>query len=212
MSLVTEFCSLELKPGVKVEDNPSLKETFRTISNVEGVKQVYWSRFIEDENKLGLAIDWESLEANKAYRATANYSNDVAPLKEVSSKLHHNHVVLKPSTDPLKSPIVEWMTAFFPSTTSAAEKDKYVANAEKFIAECKPAAKGFLGFAYGWVIEEVSHPKVDGKALAMVAVIGWESVEAHMSLRETDVFKENVALLRDGPLAITTNDFKFHVK
>jgi hypothetical protein len=62
------------------------------------------------------------------------------------------------------------------------------------------AEAGYLGIAYGITHEEVEYKGVKGKAA--VIAIGWKSVEAHMSFRETQTFKENIGLLRGEAKAI----------
>ena len=66
---------------------------------------------------------------------------------------------------------------------------------QKFIGICeKEADQQVLGWAYGVTHEEIEREGVKGKGA--VLLIGWESREDHMNFRETDVFKQNIQLLR----------------
>ena len=57
------------------------------------------------------------------------------------------------------------------------------------------------------MIEDVEYEGKKGKAY--VGVLGWESVEAHMSFRETQAFKDIIHLLRDDPLGLEVHHTKF---
>lgn len=66
----------------------------------------------------------------------------------------------------------------------------------------KENAEGFRAASCGWVVEDVEHESLgDGKkGRVFKVVLGWDSVEHHMRFRETEVFKENAGLLREGPV------------
>jgi hypothetical protein len=58
--------------------------------------------------------------------------------------------------------------------------------------------KGYLGHAFGLVVEEIEKEEGSGKGKAVVLCIGWESRDAHMAFRETETFAKNIHLLREG--------------
>jgi hypothetical protein len=74
----------------------------------------------------------------------------------------------------------------------------FLSNVEKFMAAAAPHMEGYLGHAYGPVIEEIEKEEGAGKGKAVVLCIGWESRERHMAFRETESFKENIHFLREG--------------
>ena len=59
----------------------------------------------------------------------------------------------------------------------------------------------------GGVIEDVEYEGKKGKGY--VGLLGWESVEAHMSFRETQKFKDNIHLLREDTLGMEVHHTKF---
>jgi heme-degrading monooxygenase HmoA len=61
-----------------------------------------------------------------------------------------------------------------------------------------PNMEGYLGHAYGPVVEEIEKEEGAGMGKAVVLCIGWESKERHMAFRETESFKENIHFLREG--------------
>lgn len=100
--------------------------------------------------------------------------------------------------------MTEVLTCYF-----AAKDDKFQKNAEELISTVKENAEGFKAASGGWVIEDVEHESIGSgkKGKAFVAVIGWESVEAHMKFRETQCFKDNIHLLREGPCGMVWTPF-----
>jgi hypothetical protein len=89
----------------------------------------------------------------------------------------------------------------------------FLENAEKFAdAVQKGKPKGYHGILYGKVMEKIVRHKDVGNGdvqpgEAVVGMVGWDSVEAHMEFRETDLFKENIGLLREK----TSGGEIFHV-
>jgi hypothetical protein len=75
---------------------------------------------------------------------------------------------------------------------------------------------GYYGGSYGESVEErvVKHAEIlEGKGegetgKAVVGFLGWESKEKHLAFRETELFKENIGLLRGNNRGAEV----FHVK
>ena len=79
----------------------------------------------------------------------------------------------------------------------------FLGNVEKIVAALeKGKPKGYHGALYGEVMEKIVRHKDVGKegvkeGSAVVAMLGWDSKEAHLAFRETELFKENIWLLRE---------------
>ena len=101
-----------------------------------------------------------------------------------------------PPTHAFGAPVVEVLTAYFPSTLSPEEKDSWYQNFRKFMEKLIVDAEGLVAEAHGWVVEELTWESK--KSRAFVCCIGWDSIEKHMAHRETTSFKESIHLLRDG--------------
>lgn len=76
-------------------------------------------------------------------------------------------------------------------------------NVGKFLTQAgSPTPAGYYGHAYGPSVEDDlnkhAEQEVGEGSNAIVLLIGWESKEKHMEFRETEQFKENIALLRSG--------------
>jgi hypothetical protein len=91
------------------------------------------------------------------------------------------------------APIVEMLTLYFPSEVEQENIDTTIT---AFIRTLVDNAKGFVGYTTGWIAEDLEHEKVDGKAKAYAAAIGWESLEAHSAYRETQTFKDEIVKVR----------------
>lgn len=96
---------------------------------------------------------------------------------------------------------------YFPSDISSADQDAHGANMQK-IGDAFKQIPGFKGGSGGWSIEEVPYTKSEvvaapdsapetTKAKVFLAVLGWESVDAHMQGRNTQTFKDYSPLLRE---------------
>ena len=74
-------------------------------------------------------------------------------------------------------------------------KEKATTNAEQFLAESAPVAKGFTGeTAMGWAVERIEFKGEQCRAL--VILIGWKSLEAHQEFRSSESFAKSITLLR----------------
>lgn len=95
------------------------------------------------------------------------------------------------------APVTELATFYLDSKSSSFES-----NARKFEEAVEGGSvEGYLGSSSGWSVEEVEHEKLGAgsKGKAYMLAIGWQSKEAHMAFRETETFKNNIGLLREGP-------------
>lgn len=114
-------------------------------------------------------------------------------------RLYHVHFDPHPPSVALAAsgPIAtEFITVYFPTDYPAEDQKNFEGNIKKLIDAVANNAKGFKDSAGGWVAEELDLPDGSGKARGFIALIGWESVEAHQKFRETQSFKDNIHWLR----------------
>jgi hypothetical protein len=100
----------------------------------------------------------------------------------------------------LESPATEIMFAFFPADISRADQDAVSAQLQEFSDKALAKCPDVKSVSSGWGIETdfpVRGGEEGQKGALLTAMIGWPSVDAHMKFRETDVFKDNVGLLRN---------------
>lgn len=134
------------------------------------------------------------------------YQPFIAKLKPIlGGAISVQHQDMKPDLQAaLKAPVTEVATFYFDGSPPS---DAYEST-KKFIEICeKDAAAKVSGWAYGITQEEIEKDGVKG--YGAVLAIGWETVEAHMEFRTTEVFKENVHLLRQNAKGIEMHHVRF---
>lgn len=75
--------------------------------------------------------------------------------------------------------------------------ERFLGNVKKF-TECLEGVDGYVGHCFGEVIEEIEQEGVSGVGKGVLLYIGWARLEKHLAFRETEGFKTNVPLLREG--------------
>ena len=97
-------------------------------------------------------------------------------------------------------PVTEVLTAY---TTS--KDQSYEAASRKLLRLVESSADGCKGVSGGWVIEEGEGEK----KCAFVSAIGWESKDHHMQFRDTQTFKDNIYLIREGSTELAVHHVCF---
>ena len=155
-------------------------------------------RLHDSKNVLLIArIDWDSIDAHKTFMAAAHYQPFLNRFLTIAAGTPSiAHADLQPHgavARALAAPVTEVATFYFDS----APPGDALENAQKFIKVVEDEkTEGFLGAAVGVTYEEIEREGVKGKG--MVIAIGWSSVDVHMKFRETETFKNNINLLRNG--------------
>jgi hypothetical protein len=149
-------------------------------------------------------IDWDSIDSHLKFMHSPSYTPFKSLLAEITTAIHLFHISPIPFPPSIlgQAPCVEFATFF-------SAEPGFLQNMEKLISELtknKESVDGYFGSAYGESIEEVvkwseigteEEGKEGNKAKALTVLLGWESKEHHERFRETELFKENVSLLRE---------------
>lgn len=108
------------------------------------------------------------------------------------------HFELKSPSDlaaAISAPVTELATLYLREKMSSFDDD--MSSFAKILAE---RAEGFLGSAFSWIMEDVEHesfgPGVKGRAV--VLAIGWSSISAHMTFKETSAFQKGLECFKDA--------------
>ncbi|CAG8959812.1 hypothetical protein HYFRA_00001720 [Hymenoscyphus fraxineus] len=197
-SPVTEIAYLTLKPGVDISGSTDAakawQEGLSVVKKQEGYQRSYYGRAMESPDLLLWFIDWDSYEAHINFTKSSVYESFANNLGALMEGFHLHHVGLKPFPPTVlgKAPVIEFAT--FLDT-----QPQFLDNVGKFMNAVGMPEKCYGG-AWGESVETDVGKHEDGsvKGRAVVLVIGWESKEAHMQFRETEVFKGNIGLLREG--------------
>jgi hypothetical protein len=106
-----------------------------------------------------------------------------------------NHAHFKPPFATVAvAPVVELLRMHFPADVDTAKVEKVWTEFMEILAD---NAEGYHSMSCGWVVEDLDYEKVDGKAKGFAVGIGWESVEAHMKYRDTQIFKDSIVKVRN---------------
>lgn len=215
MAPATELATIPIASGAAVEDPNSSagkvwQSTLDTVSQQDGFQRLYWGREVENQSVIQLFIDWDSFDAHKNFMASPTYGPFAKHLMTIVDgpfSMYHANLTPHPPTAAVgtASPVTEVLTCYFEK-----EDDGFESKVNQLIKVISENAEGFKAASGGWVIEDVEYEGKKGKAY--VGVLGWESVEAHMSFRETQAFKDNIHLLRGDPLGMEVHHTKFAEK
>ena len=214
---VTELATIPLKTGATIEDPDSSAGTIwsaslHTISQQQGYQRAFYGRELENLSLVQLFIDWDSYEAHHNFVKSPTYGpfeKHLMTIMDGDVDMRHANFDPHPPSIAMGSataPVTEVLTAYV-----LEKSEKYAANSRKFGEMIKSEAEGCKGVSSGWILEEVApSSSTDGeKGHAYINVIGWESKEKHMQFRQTQVFKDNIHLLRTGTKGLEVHHTSF---
>ncbi len=170
-------------------------------------------------------VDWDDVQAHKSFVASPAYGPfakhlmtiidvDTATSHEnINNRISMSHANFEPHPPSAaigRAPVTERLTLYFLADISESDIKSWDQKFQRFLKVVEEnAGAAFKGASVGWVVEELDHDDIKGKAKAFTGVIGWESVEAHIAFAEHPSFKENVGLLREGVEASEMHHVKF---
>ncbi|KAI1385166.1 uncharacterized protein F4822DRAFT_335682 [Hypoxylon trugodes] len=201
MAPITTFILTTVKAGAKVEESFGAIEAIQdTIKSAPGSGALRVATLHEDANQYRLFIDWESIEAHKAFRQTEafqKFANEISPFAANPSTVFHAELspfppsVLDNAEGKGKTAVAEILFTYYAPT---ADADKNLALAQKLASQL--AGAGFAGAtgetAVGWSVEkDIDYKGTPSRAL--VVILGWETVAAHEAARNSDKYKSIIA-------------------
>ncbi|KAI0880882.1 uncharacterized protein GGS22DRAFT_173695 [Annulohypoxylon maeteangense] len=196
MAPVTEFVFSTLKPTSSPE---SINPIFATLKSQPGNQAVRSSPTTEDPSQIRLLIDWDAISSHFAFRATDGYKaylSSLAPHATAPSKILHAELTPFPPVVLDKSPVTEVLLVYFsPDADEVATLALAKVLAEKLTAADIAGTTGLS--AVGWSVEKDVVFKGE-KTRALVVLLGWESVQAHETARDTDAFKVAITEFHDA--------------
>ncbi|KAL8919911.1 MAG: hypothetical protein Q9172_004729 [Xanthocarpia lactea] len=208
---------MPLRPGIDTDDPNSaagkvLDDTFNTLRAQEGYQRAYHGRQVENRSIFQLVIDsHKTFQSQPYYEAFCKHLLSIVD-GDIQSMYHAHLSPHPPSADPsgIEAPVTEMITHHFSTDISESEQSSFESSMKTFAQILEEKAEGFKGFAGGWVVEELEHEGVEGKTKSWQSCLGWQSVESHLSFRNTKDFEENVHLIRpEFKKAITVHHTRF---
>lgn len=141
------------------------------------------------------APDWDSKKHHEDFIAADHYKPFVTKFKSILSEdPQFHHVDFRPEGGlkaSMGAPVTEVATFYF---EGGPPDDAYESCAKFMDIGKNEGGLQISGWSYGITHEEIERDGVKGKGA--VLTIGWDSVQAHMDFRQTQVFKDNISLLR----------------
>lgn len=213
---VTEIAYIPIKQDISLDsgDGKSIWEnTLKTIASQKGFKRLSWGTQIESPSIAQMAIDWESLDAHKAFIASDAYGpflEHITPILDGAPHLFHFKAP-KASQEtgeyPFDAPVTECVSLYFDTSLEEATYEK---SFSAFLSEAgKVSGSEARGLSGGWGVE--TH-KVDGEGdekKFFGAFIGWPTVDDHMEFRKKEEFPQVVQFLREGTTGIKMHHVAF---
>ncbi|KAG4426563.1 hypothetical protein IFR04_000445 [Cadophora malorum] len=195
---VTEIAYITLKPDTDISGSSDAARAWKgglsVIAKQEGYQGSSYGRAVESPDVLMWFIDWDSKESHIKFAQSPAYEPFKENLSALMTAVHFHHVAFSPFPPKIvtRAPVIEFAT--FLDT-----KPHFLSNVEKFMKGIGTPDECY-GSAWGDSVETDVGKHSDGsvKGKATVLLIGWESKEAHMRFRESDVFEKNIGLLREG--------------
>ncbi|KAJ5347325.1 hypothetical protein MYU51_004227 [Penicillium brevicompactum] len=206
-----QFIYFRVKSSVKPEDVSSeegqaLLDVFRMTKHQSGHQSSAWGRTSEDQDIIVWVLDWNDPRSSTDLNLLDQFLavDNAQPPTSV-------YVTLSPpisATATLtQNPVTELCTLPYASTLSVLEAKQLNADLISFrtaLMEQMPQ----VASPRSWAMGQLDRPcKLDhahspsGKATVHFLAVGWDSVDAHLSAKETAKFSEGVAPLMEKMLA-----------
>lgn len=210
MSSPTEILILKLKDSSETLEGSgpaatTWKDAMNKLLTPDGARRVHWGKVLENPSWVRVFIEWDSLEHCMEFHPTDAFASFAEKTMTVFSDkilVAHAHLEYFHGTacEAFNAPATELLSIFFPADYTDAQAEVFEAGMRRFLQQLMPEAEAARGAAGGWVTEVVppdpSWPSTNRKTYFLC--IGWASVEDHMKARYTQVFKENIHLIREA--------------
>ncbi|KAI2637229.1 hypothetical protein GGS26DRAFT_477373 [Hypomontagnella submonticulosa] len=204
---VTELIVLKIKPDAAADTVSSvLESSVATLRGAPGNQRVRWSHVVEDPHTVRLFVDWDDVKDHYAFAADAPvfgpFKERLGTVLAVPPQTPY-HVEFAPQPAAVldnkkpgaRSLVAELLHAYFPADFADEAKAKTAAVVREFVKKMQVFADGLTGeVALGWTWETLEYK--GEQCLALVAVLGWKSLEAHQQARQHEDFAKVVPMLR----------------
>ena len=132
--------------------------------------------------------DWEDVQHHKDFINSEHYTPIIYSLAEMIDFNASDSVAAR------EAPVTEFAPFNIPADSDQTKKSDLE---DKILAVFKQCGETCISFATGWVLEELDHPDgSNGKAVRLQGLLGWNSVEDHMRVREMPEFRELISSVR----------------
>jgi len=170
--------------------------------------------------ELNLSSDWDDISSAHTFMSSPIYEEFIGVGSKIfdfssSPYLFHANYVSHPPNGPRDALITEYATFVLPAAASGEQKSA-LEDATLNLCTYAVNERGCQSFATGWIVEDIKHDQGTAeKAVGLSALLGWESVEAHMRNRDDEGFMALIKTVRGLALTPTTGytgTTMFHAK
>ncbi|RJE20588.1 hypothetical protein PHISCL_07074 [Aspergillus sclerotialis] len=205
---VTEFIFFKIRPDIKPEDpksseaGESLLTLFNDTKQQHGYLDSAWGRTFEDDDFVVWAVDWTDTRG-------ASRAKLLTPFLQPETEVLTMYTTLTPSMsikELCKNPVTQLCPLTFPTSLTPDEHSRLNTSLANIrtqeltspVDDARPL---------NWFMGHVDRPGIrthptspSGEAFVVLMVIGWESVEAHVKVRDTEQFRGNLEGITDNLL------------
>ena len=142
--------------------------------------------------------DWISIDNHKDFMNSPQYKPFMEILGSITAgPIDVRHVKFDSySTKPMAAPVTEMYDMYLPASASD-EKKQELAYAWSNLRKAVLNDEGSEGAMDGPVAETVSHKSLgDEEGYALMAIVGWKSLEKHTEFRNSEPFKASIGAVR----------------
>lgn len=193
--------SLDVRAPRKTGDD-TIQKVIEAIGEAKGPPHFALGTQIQDERAVQITLEWEGVQNYINFDTTSEFDSFIRTVRNFYGEPQRIlHVALSRSAfgpdGPATANVVEFAQSYFPASGATPEFQKQVeVDFLTFNEIYSTGAKGDLGWAFGWVLEEQEHENIkDEKAKCFLVMRGWESMGHFEQSVKTEAYKEAIPLL-----------------
>ena len=179
----------------------TIQKAAKALKGVKTPQHFVFGTPIQDKGAVQITSEWDGVTDYANFEASPEFSSFISTLRSTyGSPQSIFHVALDRSAfgaGLATAPVVEYVQTSFPvSRVTPAFQKQIEADFSRFDEIYKKGATGNLGWAFGWVLEELDHDDVKGeKTKCFFVMRGWKSMRHFELSVQNDAYKESIPLL-----------------
>jgi hypothetical protein len=188
--------------GVPRTVDDKIQKAVQALKGVKTPQHFVLGTQVQDKGAIQITSEWASSQDYSTSESTTEYRSFINTLTTSCGKPQStfNISLDKPAfgvDGPATAHVVEYVQVYFPSSlVTPSFQQKISSDFSRFEEIFRRAAKGDLGLAVGWVLEEQEHEDVEGgMAKCFFVMRGWEGMSFFEESVRSDAYKEAVQIL-----------------
>ena len=187
-------------PRTTVDD--TLQNAIRALHGVETPQHFVLGTQIQDKGAVQITAAWDGVQDYSNFKTSPELTSFIKSFRNLYGEpqpIFHvplNQPAFGPS-GPATANVVEYVQVYFPTSLITLSFQRQIEeDFVRFDEIFKKGSKGDVGLAFGWVLEEQEHEKIEGeKAKCFFITRGWESMDCFEESVKHDAYKEAIPLL-----------------